>query len=188
MARGGLKEIISALSLCAALVITIEFTMPLFKFINTSPLINDVITSNFFQNFMKSIEMPPLTEDMIIRLNYCLSLLLCFVGAFSICEAVLSYSSLIEAFGLPATLANRKLGGALGVVRGFVLVLIFIIVLDKIYHDDVPASKFVNLLQGSATKMNDIVISGAPQRYLEILQDKNLYNQENVMKDLLEPT
>ncbi len=187
MSRGGLKEIISALSLCAALVITIKFTIPLTKFVNSSPLITDVITSDFFQNFMKAIDMPPLTEPILLQMGYCISLLICFVGTFSLCEGVLAYSSLIDAFGLPATLANRKLGGALGSVRGFVLVLIFIIVLEHLFSGNVPASKFINLLESSAQKMDTLINSQAPERYLEILQDKNLYNQNNVLKDLLQP-
>src|SRR5579872_657038 len=187
MARGGMKEIISLISLCAALVIMIKFTVPLTKFLNSTPLITEVITSNFVQNFMRAIEMPPLTESMLLQVGYCISLLICFVGTFSVCDAVLAYSSMMEAFGFTMAVTNRKMGAALGSTRGFVLVLIFIIVLEHLFAGHTPASNFINLLGGSAKKMDDLISAQAPERYLEILQDKNLYNQENVLKDLSQP-
>jgi len=187
LARGAIKEIISTICLCAALVFTIQFTIPLTKFVNSSPLLTDVITSDFMQNFMKAIEMPPLTENMLLHLGYCISLLICFVGTFSICEAVLSYTNMVEVFRFPYTFINRKLSAALGATRGFVIVLVFIIILEHLFAGSVPSSKFINLLQGSARKMDGLITAQAPERYQEILQDKNLYNQENVLNDLLQP-
>lgn len=188
MARGGMKETIALLSLCASLVVTIKFTIPLATFINSSPLMSDVITSQFVQNFMRSISMPPLTDAMLIQVGYSVSLLICFVGSYSICEGVLAYSSANEAFGLSTAIMNRKLGASFGATRGFVLVLLFIIVLTHLFDRNMPASKFVDTLGGSASKMDKIIYDGAPQRYLEILEDKDLYNEKNVIDDLTKPT
>jgi len=194
MSRGGVKEIISMISLCAALVVTIKFTMPLSSWINKSPLITDVITSQFVQNFMTAIEMPSLTEPMVFQLDYSLSLLLCFAGTFSVCEGVLAYSSMMEAFGLTTTVINRKMGAVFGATRGFVIVLVFIILLEHLYagngsafSGNVPASGFINLLGSSAKKLDGIIIAEAPERYQEILPDKKLYDQSRVLKDLSQP-
>lgn len=187
MARGGLKEMISVFSLCIALVITIKFTVPITKFVNSSPLMTDVITSHFFQNFAQAIEMPPLTEATLVQVGYCVSLLICFVATFSVCEGALFYTSVMEAFGFSMTIVNRKAGAALGAMRGFVVVLVFIIVLEHLFAGNVPTSGFINLFQSSAKKLDELISAGAPERYLEILQDKNLYNQAAVLKDLLQP-
>jgi len=187
MSRGGMKEIISMFALCAALVFTLKFTMPLTEFVNKSPLMSDVITSSFFQNFMKSINMPPLTEAILVQLGYCISLLICFVGAFSVCEGVLSYSGMIEAFSLPTALLNRKIGAGLGATRGFVIVLVFIIVLMHMFNGDVPSSNFVNLLQGSARKMDELISSHAPERYQEILQNAYKFNKDDIVNSLMKP-
>jgi hypothetical protein len=165
----------------------IKFTMPVAEYINKSPLIIDVVTSQFVMNFMKAINMPPLTDAVLFSFNFCLSLLICFVGTFSVCEATLSYSSAMEAFGMSTTIINRKSGAAFGATRGFVLVLIFIVILQRLFVGEPPASRFIDLLGPSATKMKDIIVSGAPQRYIEILQDKNLYNQDQILNDLAKP-
>src|SRR5689334_12430565 len=78
IARGGLKEMISSFSLIVALMITIKFTIPLTEFMNASPLIQEGLTSQFVQNFMHAIDMPPLTEATVLQMNYCLSMLICF--------------------------------------------------------------------------------------------------------------
>ncbi len=187
MSRGGLREVISTLSLCAALVITIQFTVPLTEFMTKSPLISDVVTSAFFQNFMKSVDMPPLTAAMLFHISYCVALLICFVGTFSVCEGVLAYSGMMESFSLPTAIMNRKAGAASGAMRGFVLVLIFIIILDHLFIANGSGSTFINLLHGSARKMDALISARAPERYQEILQDRNLYNQTNVINDLTKP-
>src|SRR6185312_10828601 len=140
IARGATKEIISMMCLCAALVMTIQFTVPLTQFLNNSPLISDVISSPYVQNFMGSIGMPPLTQAMLLSMNYCLALAICFVGTFSLCEAVLAYTSIIEVFRFPYDFLNRKLGAAFGATRGFVFVVVLIIILEHLFQGDVPRS------------------------------------------------
>lgn len=187
MARGGMKEMISLLSLCAALVITIKFTVPLTEFVYSSPLKEDFLTSQFVINFTNTIGMSQMTERTLFQMSYCISLLICFVGAFSVCEAVLSYSNMMEAFGFATSVANRKMGAALGSMRGFVIVLVFIIVLQHLFGGDVPASNFIVWLDTPTQKFDHLITSQAPERYLEILQDKNLYNPENILNALREP-
>ncbi len=187
MSRGATKEIISMMGLCAALVIMIQFTIPLTNFFNSSPLLSDVVSSQFVQNFMQSVNMPPLTQDMLLHMNYCLSLAICFVGSFSVCEAVLSYSNVIQAFNFHYDFLNRKLGGTFGATRGFVVVVLLIIILEHLFQGNVPRSSFVNLLQGPANTADNLITQRAPNQYQEILQDRNLYNQENVINTLLHP-
>ncbi|HSW92830.1 MAG TPA: CvpA family protein [Gammaproteobacteria bacterium] len=187
MARGGIKEMISMISLCAGLIVMIKFTVPLTKFLDGSPLMNDFLTSQFTLNFMKAIDMPPLTMNNLLAMDYCVSMLVCFVGAFCACEATLAFSSMMEAFGLTATIMNRKLGAALGATRGFVFALVFIVIVQRLFASDVPASNFINLLGGSAARMNSIILEKAPEKYIEILKDKDLYNQNEILKELPKP-
>lgn len=188
MSRGGLKEMVSLFSLCAALVIAIKFTIPLANFVYKSPLISDVLTSQFVINFVEAIGMPPLTKNMLYEIGFSISLLICFVGTFSVCDAVLAYTSPLEAFGFTMTVVNRKSGAALGSLRGFIVVLIFIIILFHLYSEGrVPTSQFVNLLRAPAEKLDSLIESQQPERYHEIFKDKDLYNQESVFRDLPVP-
>ncbi len=177
MSRGATKEIISMMCLSAALVVMIQFTIPMTKFMNSSPLITDVVTAKMTQNFMRAIDMPPLTEATILHFNYCVSLLVCFVGTFGALEAVLTVTGIQEVYHFPYAIADRKLGATLGATRGFVIVLIFIIILEHLFVGDAPRSKFIDLLGNSAKKLDELVEAQAPERFQEILQDKNLYNQ-----------
>lgn len=188
MGRGANKEIISMLCLCAALIFAIKFTIPLSNFINSSPLITDVISSSFAKGFMGAIGMPPLTADMLFHVGYSISLLICFVGVFSICEAGLAYTNAVEMVSFPYAAANRSLGGSLGFVRGFVIVLIFIVIIQHLFVGNLSNSYFMNLFGGSAQKLDSLITAQAPERYKEILQDKNLYNAEKLLQELKNPT
>src|SRR5947207_726926 len=97
MSRGATKEIISLMCLSVALIFTIRFTIPLTHFINSSPSINNVLTAAPIQNFMAAIGADPLNADFLSQLSYGLSVLICFVGVFSVAEAVL-VSSFSEMF------------------------------------------------------------------------------------------
>jgi len=187
MARGGLKESISTFGLCAALVMTIAFTGPLTKFVNSSPLMTDVVSSPMVQNFMKAVGMPPLTYDSLVNCGYALSLLICFVGAFGVCEAVLAYSNVMEAFSLPVTLINRKVGVALGALRGFIFTVIFLVVLKHLFMgDNQYLGTFATMFQGPVDKLDYLIQIRAPERYGEILKDSNLYNTQKVL-DMVSP-
>src|SRR5205085_4360245 len=106
MARGATKEIISMMCLSMALIITIKFTVPLAGFFNSSPLISGVVSNNVVQNFMLAIGAGPLTEDLLDQIFYGLSLLVCFVGTFSICEGALNYTGFVQVFSFPYATLN----------------------------------------------------------------------------------
>jgi uncharacterized membrane protein required for colicin V production len=188
MSRGASKEIISTMCLSAALVVAIKFTIPLTRFVNSSPLLTDVVTSQFVQNFMKSIEMPPLTEDMLLHMGYCISLLICFTGIFCFCEAVLAYTNVLEVFSFPYAMLNRKVGASLGAMRGFVISLVFILILEHLFMGDVPRSFFINLFETPTRTFDHLISQQAPERYKEILQDKSLYNPQSIINELENPT
>ncbi len=187
MSRGGLRETISMISLFVALIITIKFTITLTNWMNSSPLISDVLSSKIVQNFMISLDMPPLTSEMLYHLEYCLSLLICFVGAYSFCEAVLAYTNAVEAFGFSVTMINRKLGAALGTLRGCVLIMLFIVMMNHLFEGKIPASVFMHALAKPAQTLDTLINNRAPERYKEILQDKNLYNPEPILNQLMNP-
>src|SRR5258708_5877608 len=94
MSRAAAKEIISMMCLCVALVCTIKFTIPLASLLNKSPVIVGAISSKYVQNFMAAVDLPALNENTIYQLFYCVAFLICFVGVFSVCEAVLSSSGI----------------------------------------------------------------------------------------------
>lgn len=180
MARGGLREIISIMCLCAALIFTIKFTLPLSSFINSSPLMSDVIASNIVQNFMLATGLGALTTDMLIKLGYAISLLICFVGTFSVCEAVLSYTNVVQVFSFPYSFWDRKLGAALGCLRGYVFVVIFILLYLLMSHP-LTSSYFINLFRASALNLSQLIVEQSPERYREVLQGSDRYNANMVL-------
>ncbi|SRR5579883_89389 len=188
MSRGATREIVATMCWIAALVVTIKFTLPVMKFINSSPLITTVIATPMVQRFMQQMGLPPLTEQMLLNLNYCISLLVCFMSVIAASGVIVSMSNIVEVFPFPYQFLNRKLGTALGAMRGFVFTLIFIVLLQHLFMGNVPASYFINLFQGSAQKLDNLITAQAPERYREILEDRNLYNEQNILNELKNPT
>jgi uncharacterized membrane protein required for colicin V production len=189
MVRGATKEIISMMCLCAALIITIKFTVPLAGIFNNSPLMVDVVDSSIIQNFMLSIGAGPVTEDLLKQMFYAISLLLCFVGTFSICEAALSRPGFVEVFSFPYATLNRKVGAALGCTRAYVIVLIFLLIIAHVFSANngdaiIRGSYFAQLFNSSAQKMDDLIIGQRPGSYQEIFKDKNLFNSGQVIQQL----
>lgn len=192
MSRGAAKELISTMCLCVALVCTIKFTIPLATFFNKSPLMVDVITSKFVQNFIASLGLNPLSTNTLQEIFYSISLLVCFVGVFSVCEGGLSMSGLLEVYSFPYAWLNRKLGAVLGGIRGYVITLILISVttLHVFKNSDESAFKnsyFVNLFASSAVLFDSIVSKQQPEQYQKIFRDKNLYNPLKALQDLSKP-
>jgi hypothetical protein len=188
LSRGATKQIIATLSLFAALVITIKFTIPLTEFVNSSPLITGVIETPMVQRFMATMSLPPLTQEMLFSLGYCISLLICFAGTIGAFGIVLSVTSVVDAFSFPYQMLNRKIGLALGALCGFIYTLVFIIVLQHLFMGNVPDSYFMNLFQGSAKKLDQLITAKAPERYKEILENPNLYNAGGIIGQLINPT
>lgn len=192
MARAAAKEIISTMCLCVALVCTIKFTIPLTVFFNKSPLMIDVITSRFVQNFIASLGLNPLRVSTLQEMFYAISLLICFVGTFSVCEGALSMSGILEVYSFPYAWLNRKLGAVLGGIRGYVitLILISITTLHLFKDSDNSAFKnsyFVNLFANSAVTFDRIISKQKPEQYQKIFKDKNLYNPLKTLQDLSKP-
>jgi len=191
MARGATKEIVSMMCLSVALIFTIKFTIPLAAFFNSSPLINDVVDSTFTQNFMAAINAGPLTANLLTELFYSISLLICFVGAFSTCEAALFFTGFVEVFSFPYATLNRKVGAALGCTRGYIITLVFLSILTlHIFKNDnnllsnnfFTNSFFVNLFQSTTKKLDDLISQQQPEKYNELYKNKNLYNEKDIYK------
>jgi len=192
MSRGAAKEIISMMGLCVALIVTIKFTIPLTTFFNKSPIMIDVITSRYVQNFIASFGLNPLNENILQQIIYSISLLICFVGTFSVCEGVLSMSGLLEVYSFPYAWLNRKLGAGLGGVRGYVITLILISVTTlHIFKDSDNSffknSYFVNLFASSAVLLDSTVSGQKPEQYQNIFKGKNLYNPLKALQDISKP-
>lgn len=185
MSRGATKELISAMCLSIGLIFTIKFAIPLTNFLNSSPLITDVLSSVFVQNFMAAIGSGPLTEAMLKELAYSISVIVCFAGAFSVCEAMLVFVGFAEVFPFPYAALNRKLGAGLGATRGYVLTLLLILVLNHLFaNNPIKGSYFIDLFQGTVQKLDYLIGSQQVERYHEIYQDKSLYNEKEVFKTL----
>jgi uncharacterized membrane protein required for colicin V production len=195
MSRGATKEIIAMMCLCAALIFTIKFTVPLAAFFNSSPLISDMVNNFMTINFMNAIGAGPLTDKLLGALFYCISLLICFVGVFSITSAVLHFAGFQEAFSFPYATMTRKVGGGLGFVRGYIFTLIFLLVLAHIFTREnnqaintsfLTNSFFYKLFESSVNKLDQIIISQNPEKYRELFEGKNLYTPEQMFQHVNE--
>lgn len=193
LSRGATKEIISMMCLSIGLIFTIKFTIPLAAFFNSSPLINDVVNNKLIENFMIAINAGPLTANLLKQIFYSISLLLCFVGSFSVCEAVLSFSGFGEVFSFPFAAVNRQVGGTLGFTRGFVITLILLSILtlhifstsNAIMTTNIfTGSYFVNLFRTPTAKLDYLISAQKPESYREIYKDKNLYNETDLYKNI----
>lgn len=194
MSRGATKEIIALICLSIGLIFMIKFTVPLANFLNTSPIAQDVVGSKIVQNFMISIGAGPLTMDMLGQLTYCISLLICFVGVYSICGSVLYYTGFVDMFSFPYAILSRKVGAALGCTRGYVFTLILIVILAlHIFKNTsggsqnsfISGSSFVSLFQSTAQNLDNLIAQQQPENYKQIYQNKNLYNTSDVYRNVV---
>lgn len=192
MARGATKEIISLMCLSAALIFSVKFTVPLTKFFNNSPIVVDVIDSKVMQNFMEAINAGPLTADLLHEIMYCISLLICFVGTFSICEAGLSITGFLEVFSFPYSTLNRKVGATLGFTRGYIISLIFLSILLHLYKVDnigkafISGSFFANLFQTQVEKLDSLISSQQPESYHQLYENQP-YGVKDIYQQLKKP-
>lgn len=189
MSRGASKEIVSLMCLSVGVIFTIKFAIPMTNFLNSSPSIQSVLKTQIIQNFMYEVGAGPLTEDMLRELSYSLSIIICFVGAFSACEAMLSFVGFAEVFGFPYATLTRKVGAGLGATRGYVFTLLLIIVLTHLFKNNpITGSYFMNLFQNTANKFDNLIGRQEVERYHEIYKDKNLYNEQEIFKTLKQET
>lgn len=192
MARGATKEIVSMMCLSVALIFAIKFTVPLATFFNSSPLINDVVDNQITKNFMLAIGAGPVTASLLEQIFYSISMLICFGGAFSVCEAMLTFTGFNEVFSFPYAALNRKVGGSLGFIRGYIFNLILIAILafhllgkgNVINNNLVTGSFFVHVLGPGAAKLDSIISSQQPDSYRQILEQKPAYSVEDLYKTI----
>jgi uncharacterized membrane protein required for colicin V production len=182
MNRGGTREAISLMCLSVALIFTIKFTVPLAVFLNKSPLIEDVVNNTMMQNFMTAIDAGAITQELLYQVGYSLSLLVCFVGSFSICEAGLSMTGFLESYGFAYAMVNRKFGAALGLTRGYIISLVILSILSLHLNPGfdskfISGSYFAGLFS-SQTQMFDKLISSQ-----NVDEYHQLYKQQNIKTD-----
>lgn len=189
MSRGATKEIISSICLSVGLIFMIKFTVPLATFFNQSPIMVDVVNSYPIQAFMSAIGAGPLTSDLLIQIFYSLSILVCFVGPFSVCEAALTKAGMVEMYPFPYATLNRKIGAGLGATRGYVITLIFLVIFtlhifrnagDTMFSN----SFFVNLFKSNIVKLDSIITGQKPESYKDIFEGKDLYKAANVLENM----
>jgi uncharacterized membrane protein required for colicin V production len=185
MSRGATKEIISMMCLCVALIFTIKFAIPITDYINSSLLIQPVLTAKIIQNFIAAIGAGPLTSTMLSEIAYSLSIVICFAGVFCACEAVLVIVGFMEVFSFPYATLNRKIGAGLGFLRGYVIALIFILILLHIFSTNpITGSYFVNLFRQSALRLDRLILGQDVDKYQDVFRDRNLYHESDVYKIL----
>lgn len=191
MVRGATKEIISLMCLSAALIVTIKFAVPLADFFNSSPLINNVVDNEFMQNFMHAIGAGPLTPNLLKETFYSISILICFVGTFSLCEGALSYTGFVQSFSFPYAALNTKLGAALGCTRGYIISLIFLVILTlHIFRGEnnfITGSFFARFFEASTVRLDSLITGQRPEDYQKVFEGKDLYNSEEIMRQLGAP-
>lgn len=172
MSRGTAKEIVSMMCLSIALIFAIKFTIPLANFFNSSPLIHDVIKTPMIQRFMHAIGAGSLTLTLLYETMYSISLLICFVGIFTILEAALTSTSIVQTMPLHQILINRKVSSAIGLTRGYVIGLIFLSILTLHIADTqqkfIRESFFVRLFHNQTARLDRIIRNQKPEDYKDI--------------------
>lgn len=153
-----------------------------------------MVDNQWTRNFMTAIGAGPLTVGLLHQIFYSIALLICFVGAYSICEAGMAKTGFVTSFTFPFAAWNSKVGGMLGFVRGYVINLILLLILMlHIFGPGTPAiitenmittSYFAKLYRNAAIKLDSIITGQNPDKYREIFQDRNLYSPEMLEKQL----
>lgn len=125
-----------------------------------------------------------MTVDLANQITYSISLLICFVGVFSICDGALSIAGFSETFSFPWAVLNRKVGGALGLTRGYVITLIFLTIFafhlykaGNIGGDFLSGSFFANLFANQARELDELISSQRPENYQKVYQHQP-YNEK----------
>lgn len=191
MSRGAGKETIALMCLSVALIFTIKFTVPITHFLIQSPTMMAALDNTMIKNFLHSIGAGPPTLSMLHELMYTISLLICFVGVFSVTEACIVYSGYAESLSFTQAVVYRKIGSAIGFTRGYIISLIFLSILTlHIFKDEsthfISGSFFVNLFDSQIKKLDELIGSQKPESYHELYKDQP-YNEQEVIKQLGAP-
>src|SRR3990167_372539 len=143
------------------------------------------------QNFMIAIGAGPLTSELLMEVMYSISMLICFVSVYSICEGGLNVTGVHESFTFPYATLSRKVGGALGCTRGYIITLIFLSIINlHLLKGGAPGGEFISgsffakLFQSATVKLDEMITSRKAEDYNKIFEDRNLYNSTKVMEQL----
>ena len=119
-----MREIISIIALIIALVIAIQFTVPLSDLLTATVGFKDVLSS--FSTFAHISAEGPLAS-----ISFAVSFLVLLFATFFTAEAVNYYAvtTIMFPIFIVFTLFEKMLAGLLGFVRGYVFSLIFILIL-----------------------------------------------------------
>lgn len=178
LSRGATRELISTMCLSLALIFMIKFTVPLSNFMAKSPLLTDVVNNSMMKHFLISIGAGPLTVGLLLEAMYCVSLLICFVSIFCICEAALKAQMFMEFFSFPYAAMSRKVGGTLGFTRGYILCLILLSVMVHLYSAGGPGKSFLSgsffarLFSSQVRSFDGVISSQNPEYYTKLFENQ----------------
>jgi membrane protein required for colicin V production len=123
LARGVFRELISLGVIIVALIVMVKFTKPLTYFLYLTPGSHDVIA--FISKFAFSG-----WSHYLFTLTLVIALLILFVGTLSIGEAVNHYVGPNTYLSAGISFIYRVAGGAVGLARGYVFNIIFVLILS----------------------------------------------------------
>ena len=136
--RGFVKEVILVLTWLAAFVVAGMFASPLANVFTSSPQIQSAITSASNSAGVNAAQ-------PISMVSIAISFILIFIGVLIVGKVIsLFVTSAVEGRGI--SFVNRLLGGAFGLVRGFILVILmmFLVQLTPIWSQSTwTQSRFV---------------------------------------------
>lgn len=184
--RGASREIVSFMCLSVGLIFMIKFTIPLTNWLISSSTFQNVIDAPFMQNLFLNFLGLELTPLVLRQFTYSISLLVCFAGAFTVGEAALSKTGILEVMSFPYATLNRKVGGALGFVRGYVLAVILMLITHLLLSTNpMRDSFFMNLFSGTIDKFEMYIGLQNPENYRRLYDDKNIYRLDELYRTVL---
>jgi membrane protein required for colicin V production len=154
--RGFFKEIVSLLVLIVAMIVTIRFTQPISSYLSGSQGTHDVISSvSMFTTYDPT--------SHISSANMVITMLLLFVGTYCTGEAVNYFAPInISRYGI-TSLFSRILGGGMGLIRGYVFSLFFILIVGMTPAAQLDAwthSYFIPQLSPDVAKLSSMINAG----------------------------
>lgn len=155
LARGFIKEVIGLVTWIVALVVATLFASPIANAFTGSSQIQSAINTASSATGMN-------TAHPVSMLALAISFICIFAGVVLI-GRIVNYFLTTATAGYGISLVNRLLGALFGLVRGFILVvvLIFVVELTPLAQQGYwSASQFVVSFQPTVNKLGDIVQPG----------------------------
>ncbi|MHB1220482.1 MAG: CvpA family protein [Gammaproteobacteria bacterium] len=180
MARGFVKEIVSLITLIAAFVVAILFASPLAAVFTSSPSVQNAV--NQASNAISVNTAQPVSYVAIA-----ISFALLFAGTVIIGAILSSILNIAFQSGILG-LGNRILGGVFGLVRGFIvnLVIIFVVQLTPISDESWwQQSQVVGQYQPAVQWLANIVSPGLAslkEKFGNVVQDVDSSLQNSVSR------